>query len=86
MSNPEYAKIGEKLYKINTDFKIALKCEKVAKDDSIEDTERALAIIFLLYGDEGLQNTQDYEELLKKGVLYLGMRKRAKQRKTRYGF
>lgn len=72
MSNPEYAKIGEKLYKINTDFKVALKCEEVAQDESIKDTERALAIIFLLFGEEGLNNPKDYEELLNKGVLYLG--------------
>lgn len=72
MSNPEFAKIGEKIYKINTDFKMALKCEKVAQDENIDDTERALAIIYYLFGDEGLSNPKDYEELLKKSVLYLG--------------
>ena len=71
MSIPEYAKIGEKLYKINTDFKVALRCEKVAIDDEIEDTERALAIIFLLFGEEGLNNPNDYEELIKKATIYL---------------
>ena len=71
MSNPEYAKIGEKLYKINTDFKVALKCEEVAQDDSINDAERALAIIFLLFGEEGLNNQKDYEELLKKATVFL---------------
>lgn len=70
MSYPEYAKVGEKLYKINTDFKVAIRCEKVA-NSNIGDTERALAIIYLLYGDEGLKNPQDYEELLQKGVTYL---------------
>ncbi len=70
MSYPEYAKAGERLYKINTDFKIAIKCEEVATSD-ISDTERALAIIYLLYGDEGLQNPQDYNELLEKALLYL---------------
>ncbi len=72
MSNPEYAKVGEKLYKINTDFKIALRCEEVAQDDSINDIERALAIIYLLFGNEGLGNPNDYEELLKKATIYLG--------------
>lgn len=71
MSNPEYAKIGEKLYKINTDFKVALRCEQVSQDDTIDDTERALAIIYLLYGEEGLNNPKDYEELLKKGTIFL---------------
>ena len=72
MSSPEYAKIGEKLYKINTDFKVALRCEQVALDDNIEDTERALAIIYLLYGNNGIDNPSDYEELLKKATTYLG--------------
>lgn len=71
MSNPEYAKIGDKLYKINTDFKVALKCEEVAQDDSINDTERALAIIYLLFGNDGIDNPGDYEELLKKTTVYL---------------
>lgn len=71
MSNPEYVKVGEKLYKINTDFKVALKCEQVALDDKIDDTERALAIIYLLYGNDGIDNPSDYEELLKKATTYL---------------
>lgn len=70
MSYPEYAKVGEKLYKINTDFKVAIRCEKVANSD-IGDTERALAIIYLLYGDDGLKNPQDYKGLLEKATTYL---------------
>lgn len=70
MSYPEYAKVGEKKYKINTDFKIALRCEKVAESD-IGDFERALAIIYLLFGDEGLKSPEDYNELLKKALIFL---------------
>lgn len=70
MNNPEYARIGDKLYKINTDFKIALKCDEVYRSD-VRDEEKMLAIIYLLYGDEGLNNPNDYEELIKKGVKYL---------------
>lgn len=70
MSYPKYAKVGEKLYKINTDFKVAIKCEEVATSN-VKDTERALAIIYLLYGDEGLKNPNDYQELLKKGIKFL---------------
>lgn len=70
MSYPEYAKAGDKLYKINTDFKVAIRCEEVAMSD-VSDTERALAIIYLLYGDEGIENPQDYQELLEKAVKYL---------------
>lgn len=70
MNNPEYVRIGEKLYKINTDFKVALKCDDVARSD-VREEERALAIIYLLYGDEGLDNPQDYELLLEKAITYL---------------
>lgn len=70
MSYPEYAKVGDKLYKINTDFKVAIRCEEVANSD-ISDVERALAIIFLLFGDEGLKSKENYNELLKKAVTFL---------------
>jgi len=70
VSYPEYAKVGEKLYKINTDFKVALKCEEVAESD-VGEVERALAIIFLLFGEDGLKNPEDYEELVKKAVIFL---------------
>ena len=53
ISNPEYVKIDDKKYKINTDFRVALRCNEIAQDDTISDTERALAIIYLLFGDEG---------------------------------
>lgn len=70
MSYPEYAKVNNKLYKINTDFKVALKCEEIANSD-VSDEERALAIIYLLFGDEGLDNPKDYEILLEKAQKYL---------------
>lgn len=62
MSYPEYVRIrGEKI-KIKTDTKTALKCLKIADDGEIGDYERALAIIYTLYGyipqDESLW--QDY--------------------------
>lgn len=70
MSYPEYAKVGEKLYKINTDFKVAIRCEKIATSD-VSDLERALAIIYLLFGSEGIEHPEDYEELLKKAIIFL---------------
>ena len=76
--NPEYAKVGEKLYKIDTDFKVALECQKVAQQD-VRDEERALAIIYLLFGDEGLNNPQDYKELLKKALYFLSCGKEVQQ-------
>lgn len=70
MDKPEYAKVGDKLYKINTDFKIALKCDEVYRSD-VRNEEKILAIIYLLFGDEGLDNPDDYEQLLEKAVTYL---------------
>jgi hypothetical protein len=46
---PEYVKIDNKQYKINTDYKIALECNKIALDLSIGEYEKALAVIFKLF-------------------------------------
>lgn len=51
MNYPEYVEVNGQRFKINTDFRVALKCNEVAKDETIEDYERALAIIYLLFGD-----------------------------------
>ena len=47
MNNPEYVKVNDKKYKINTDFRVALECSKIAEDKEISDIERALALIYL---------------------------------------
>lgn len=75
MNNPEFVKIGDKKYKINTDFRIALECNKIAQDNNISDIERALAIIYKLYGDEGLNDTENHSELLRLATKYLGLGK-----------
>ncbi len=46
---PEYAIINGKKVKINTDFKVALRCFEVLNDDTIGEHERALAIVYLLF-------------------------------------
>ena len=71
LNNPEYVKAGDKKYKINTDFRVAIECNNIAQDDSIGNTERPLAIIYKLFGDEGLENPQDWEKLLELGIKYL---------------
>lgn len=71
MENPQYAKIGDKKYKINTSYKVALKCNDVALDDDIGDYEKTLAIIYLLFGDEGLADKQNYDRLLDLAYKYL---------------
>ena len=75
MNNPEYVKIGDKKYKINTDFRVAIECNNIAQDDSIGDTERSVAMIYKLFGDEGLDNSQDWEKLLELGIKYLTLNK-----------
>lgn len=67
---PQFAKVGNKKYKINTDFRIALKCNEVAQSN-ISDEERGLALIYLLFGENGLNDTQNWNELLSIGLKYL---------------
>ena len=71
MNYPKYVKIGEKKYKINTDFRVAIECQEIALDDSIGDFERALAIIYKLFGDDGLDDSNNYEKLLELAQKYL---------------
>lgn len=69
-SYPRFAKVGEKKYKINTNYKVALECERVAKSN-VSEEERAMAIIYLLFGDEGIENSQDWNDLLAIALKYL---------------
>lgn len=71
MEYPKYAKVGDKKYKINTDFRVALECNKISQDATIGDYERALAIIYKLFGKEGLDAKDDYNELSKLATKYL---------------
>lgn len=68
---PEYVEVEGKKYKINTDFRIAIKCNEIAQDETISDYERALAVLYLLFGDEGLDTPAHYEKLLKCAKKYL---------------
>lgn len=71
MDYPEYAEVNGKTYKINTSFKIAIKCNEIAEDENIDDYERALAIIYLLFGKEGLYDKENKNELFKKALKFL---------------
>lgn len=70
MSNPEYVKVDNELYRINTDFRVAIEANCIAQEKSIGDLERALAIIFKLFGEEGL-NCKNQNKLLELGTKYL---------------
>lgn len=79
MNNPKQVKVGDKIYKLNTDFRVALKCVKVAQDKNIGNHEKALALIYLLYGEEGLNNSKDYEQLLRLATKYLACNREVKK-------
>lgn len=71
MKYPEIARIGDKTYHINTDFRVAIKCFQVSEDASIGGYERFLAIIYLLFGDEGLKDSENYNKLMEIAQKYL---------------
>lgn len=60
MTYPEYAEVAGKRYKINTDFRVALRCFDVIEDEYICDEERALAVIYLLFGEVPTDNLEDF--------------------------
>ncbi len=70
MKYPEYVKVNDRMYKINTDFRVAIKCNEVATDETIGDLERALAVVYLLF-EGGLDNPDDFGELLRLARKYL---------------
>ncbi len=82
MSNPEYVKVDGQEYKINTDFRIALECNTIAQDESIGEYERALAIIYKLFGEEGL-SCKNQNKLLELALRYLSRGEEQKTVKTK---
>ena len=71
MSYPTKVKINDKEYPINTDFRVAIECNVIAQDTNISDAERALAIIYKLYGEKGLNDIDNMEKLLELAKKYL---------------
>lgn len=70
MNNPTKVRVNGTLYDINTDFRIAIEVNSIAKDKNIGDYERALAIIYKLFGEAGLE-CKDQNKLLELGMKYL---------------
>lgn len=68
---PKYVDVNGKKYKINTSYKYALKCNEIAEDENINDIERALAIIYVLFGEEALDDVENRVLLLEKAKKYL---------------
>lgn len=74
---PKYAEINGKKYKIDTDFRVALKCFEIIEDKTISDEERARAVIYLLFGF--IPKDSLLEEFLNKASLYLQCGKTLKE-------
>ena len=70
MNNPKFVSVDNQLYEINTDFRIALECNTIAQDTSIGDIERAMAIIYKLFGEKGL-DCENQNKLLELAMKYL---------------
>lgn len=68
---PEYVKVGDKQYKINTSYKVALECNEIAQRDDINDIQRGLVVIYKLFGREALYDRVNRETLLEKALKYL---------------
>lgn len=71
MEYPKYVKVNDKKYAINTDFRVAIECNRIAEDTSIGDFERALAIIYKLFGEDGINAQDEHEKLLELAIKYL---------------
>lgn len=68
---PEYVEVDGQKYKINTDFRIAIECNRIAEDETINNSERTLAIIYILFGEEALNKTKNYQKLFELAIKYL---------------
>ncbi len=70
-SYPRFAEIKGIKYEINTDFRVALKCNEIANNSEIKDEERSLAIIYLLFGEQGLNDYENWNSLLRIAIKFL---------------
>ena len=71
LSNPTKVRIDNEEYLINTDFRVALECNKIGLDTNIGEYEKALAVIYKLFGDKGLEDTHNHFKLLELAKKYL---------------
>ncbi len=69
MNYPEYIEVNGNEYKIDTDYRVALQCLKVANDETISDTKRFYIILCLLLGTD--VKKEDEFEAFKKCATYL---------------
>ncbi len=82
MNYPEYVEVNNKQYKINTDFRVAIECNKIAEDETVGDLERALAIIYKLFDKEALEDIENCDNLLKLAIKYISCGKEQSNNKN----
>lgn len=63
----KYAEILGEKYEIDTDYRVAIKCDKIINDGSISDYDRGILITGLLFGED----SPYCEEALDKAEIYL---------------
>ena len=78
MSCIKKIQIDDTIYEANTDFRIAIKCNEIALDETIGDFERSLGIICTMFGEDGLNNPYHYQKLLNWVLKYLSCGKEIK--------
>lgn len=61
---PEYIETKKRRYKLNTDFRVAVRCFEVINDTSIDDYERNIAITYLLTNEIPFDDLEDVNKLL----------------------
>lgn len=82
LNKPEYVKLDNgKLLKINTDFRVAIECDNIARNKNIGNFERALAIVYKLFGEEGL-SYENQNRLVELSIKYITLGKEQKAVKT----
>lgn len=82
LNKPEYVKLDDgKLLKINTDFRVAIECDSIARNKNIGDFERALAIVYKLFGEDGL-NYHNQTRLVELAMKYITLGKQQNGVKT----
>lgn len=63
---PEAIEVDGVRYKLNTDFRVALRCFEVIDDEEVDEYERTLAITYLLLGDIPFDKLDKILPLLKR--------------------
>lgn len=84
MSCIKKIQIDNIVYTANTDFRIAIRCNEIAEDETIGDYERTLGIICTMFGNEAMDNCKKHprhiEKLLNWILNYLSCGQEVKQK------